>query len=288
MEKCSNCGALLREGSAFCSQCGKAVVRKVFCSKCGTELDAGDKFCSSCGAAVKEKESQAETPKKERKIDYSNLKLDDFDDVLEDADPADTFWKGVVSEDELEEEKSETKNVSSAKEKCMKSNDEVYPNLSNFKDLFSDIHTAADRHSGVRGGKLEVELRFDDRDSEITHPEYFLYGNFDIVRRTEDGKVPVKGLERLGAYALAENGIFFVKTKGNGTIGFMDSKGQIVELGQQDRAIAMSYESGKLTVEYVIDYHQVSAGEHRDLMGYMHEAWYDVYKVNTEKKIIRL
>lgn len=50
---CSNCGATLREDSAFCSKCGSALQSKIFCAKCGTELEAGDGFCFACGAPVK-------------------------------------------------------------------------------------------------------------------------------------------------------------------------------------------------------------------------------------------
>lgn len=52
MAYCKDCGAALREGAKFCTQCGTAVVNDIFCAACGVKLEAGDKFCYSCGAAV--------------------------------------------------------------------------------------------------------------------------------------------------------------------------------------------------------------------------------------------
>lgn len=51
--KCSNCGADLEDGVAFCRECGTKIVKKKrFCRECGTELADGVKFCSNCGASV--------------------------------------------------------------------------------------------------------------------------------------------------------------------------------------------------------------------------------------------
>lgn len=51
--KCSNCGANLEDGAAFCRECGaKVIMRKKFCRECGAELADGVKFCSNCGASV--------------------------------------------------------------------------------------------------------------------------------------------------------------------------------------------------------------------------------------------
>lgn len=49
---CSNCGAPLGDGQAFCPACGTAKAaapQKSFCSKCGTELQDGQTFCPQCG-----------------------------------------------------------------------------------------------------------------------------------------------------------------------------------------------------------------------------------------------
>ena len=51
--KCSNYGANLEDGAAFCRECGaKVIMRKKFCRECGAELADGVKFCSNCGASV--------------------------------------------------------------------------------------------------------------------------------------------------------------------------------------------------------------------------------------------
>ena len=51
---CSNCGAPLGNGQAFCSKCGtpKNATKKNACGKCGAELQDGQKFCPECGQKV--------------------------------------------------------------------------------------------------------------------------------------------------------------------------------------------------------------------------------------------
>ncbi|MEE0266039.1 MAG: zinc-ribbon domain-containing protein [Acutalibacteraceae bacterium] len=50
-EVCSNCGATLGDGQAFCTKCGtpKNAPKKNICSKCGNELQDGQGFCPKCG-----------------------------------------------------------------------------------------------------------------------------------------------------------------------------------------------------------------------------------------------
>jgi|GEM_PF-1966529 len=51
--KCSNCGATLREGTAFCPACGAKVEPKVrYCDRCGERLQPGYAFCTNCGNPV--------------------------------------------------------------------------------------------------------------------------------------------------------------------------------------------------------------------------------------------
>ena len=54
---CTNCGAPLGDGQAFCVKCGtpKAAApapAKAFCSKCGNELQNGQGFCPRCGQSA--------------------------------------------------------------------------------------------------------------------------------------------------------------------------------------------------------------------------------------------
>ena len=49
---CTNCGAPLGDGQAFCPKCGTpkaAAPKKNVCGKCGNELQDGQEFCPKCG-----------------------------------------------------------------------------------------------------------------------------------------------------------------------------------------------------------------------------------------------
>lgn len=47
--KCPKCGASLKPGAKFCSECGEKLGAAGFCPKCGAQLKPGAKFCSECG-----------------------------------------------------------------------------------------------------------------------------------------------------------------------------------------------------------------------------------------------
>lgn len=49
--KCSECGAMIPEQSAFCPECGAKVKR--YCRKCGTLIPDKALFCPKCGTSVK-------------------------------------------------------------------------------------------------------------------------------------------------------------------------------------------------------------------------------------------
>ena len=46
---CDNCGAELASDSAFCEECGTAVLKKPACSNCGYIFERPGKFCPKCG-----------------------------------------------------------------------------------------------------------------------------------------------------------------------------------------------------------------------------------------------
>lgn len=155
------------------------------------------------------------------------------------------------------------------------------PNAHNFKDYFSDCGGEG-RHSQVRNGKLEVQLRFNDEYMADTNPLNFLYGDFDIVYSPSHGGKPVENLKRLKAYALTDNGIIYAS--GN-AIWYMTEGGTVL-LGLQENVLSLSVRYNTLTVEYANEYHLTRSNEHRDECGYMYEAWYDVYSVDVKKRTI--
>lgn len=48
---CSQCGAAVRAGMKFCSQCGQGLAAPR-CRQCGHSLATGEKFCGACGQAA--------------------------------------------------------------------------------------------------------------------------------------------------------------------------------------------------------------------------------------------
>lgn len=46
---CSNCGAELADGQAFCTKCGTSANKPLACGKCGAALNEGQEFCVKCG-----------------------------------------------------------------------------------------------------------------------------------------------------------------------------------------------------------------------------------------------
>jgi len=57
---CSNCGAQIREGAKFCSECGTTIARG--CPNCGAEFAATDKFCAECGHHLQVAPAAAPSP----------------------------------------------------------------------------------------------------------------------------------------------------------------------------------------------------------------------------------
>ena len=57
---CVSCGAANREGSRFCGECGKSLVRNLPCPSCGSENPEGQRFCNACGARLGD---QSEAPR---------------------------------------------------------------------------------------------------------------------------------------------------------------------------------------------------------------------------------
>lgn len=56
--RCSNCGAVVAAGSAFCQTCGSRLAEEpaaapaLYCSHCGGQLRESSQFCPKCGQPV--------------------------------------------------------------------------------------------------------------------------------------------------------------------------------------------------------------------------------------------
>lgn len=50
MQKCSSCGATVKQGVKFCPECGAKLGS--FCPKCGAPISPNAKFCGECGAKL--------------------------------------------------------------------------------------------------------------------------------------------------------------------------------------------------------------------------------------------
>ena len=49
MIACPNCGASVKKGAKFCSECGEKMPVNKFCPNCGAKVGDNQKFCSECG-----------------------------------------------------------------------------------------------------------------------------------------------------------------------------------------------------------------------------------------------
>lgn len=237
----------------------------MFCMKCGKKIHDTSNFCRYCGAPQLDAEDTVQPP------------------VIEEGwrafDPEEIRKQPVIEEDF----------------------EPLFPDLSGFdfsaldpieepeEDL--DIPTLARAVAGeflfygeqkLREGKyLDVETRFNDREAEDTDPMHFLFSSVCVTRKMANGsRKPVPELQNLTAYVLLQDGICYAK---NGEIVYLKEDGTRKVVGRQDNVLQLSY-NGFLNAGVFRKLLQISSGEHRDLMGYMYEAWYDVYLVDMEEK----
>lgn len=90
--QCVNCKKIVKEGSAFCPDCGGSIEsvcdsngnqavsmngKQSFCAQCGAPLDDGSVFCAECGAAAKMPEAgQSIYREKKSKIPKNRMPLE--------------------------------------------------------------------------------------------------------------------------------------------------------------------------------------------------------------------
>ena len=60
--KCSKCGRIIPDDSAFCRFCGSKVVRELecICPECGKENPVDSLFCRYCGSPIEAEDSELE------------------------------------------------------------------------------------------------------------------------------------------------------------------------------------------------------------------------------------
>ncbi len=65
---CKHCGAEIKNGSAFCGNCGNAAAPEItYCPNCGFPLAADSAFCGNCGAVVGQNSSAPAAEQRARK-----------------------------------------------------------------------------------------------------------------------------------------------------------------------------------------------------------------------------
>jgi len=137
--------------------------------------------------------------------------------------------------------------------------------------------------SRVANGRLIVIVKSDGEKIPGDHsPEQYMYETFSI----KDLKTleVVAGLNNLSAYALGDNGIFYVK---NDEIWYLTTDGNRRKLGEQKHVIKLTNAgSGKLMVEYVESYRQTNWEEDMDSERYVFPVCFDGYDVHTKKIVL--
>jgi hypothetical protein len=115
----------------------------------------------------------------------------------------------------------------------------------------------------------------------------YLYNCINITRK-KDIVADAWELYGIKAYTLGNKGIYFVMP--DDRICYMDETGEVTTIATQPNVVNMEWDvvDKILMLKIYNGMTQIAAREHRDEGGYMYEAWYDVYQVNTETKIITI
>lgn len=148
---CPNCNNEIKEGAAFCTECGSKIEKQeefIFCEECGAKLTEGSLFCSECGTKIGEKPKKEE--KKETKKEVKKDACSKCGAELEKGSLFCTECGTKVGETPKKEEKKEIK--------------ESKKNSTTKKEKSTDEHTATltvTRKKSIKGCAITFHVLVD-------------------------------------------------------------------------------------------------------------------------------
>ena len=228
----------------------------MFCVNCGKEIKENWKFCLNCGfdlSGITGNNGDA----KEEKIDYSLWEQSD-DDFKQDTEFTSVPKKdGVIR---------------------------VVPTISNFEQMFNVEY---EKKSKVGyNDKMDICVQWNDDIKEV--PDDLTECVFNSINITKKKNVDEDTWDIYGikAYIPGSKGIYFVMS--DDRVVYMNETGNIKTIAVQPDIISMEWDVPDkiLKVKVYKGMTQIASREHRDEMGYMYEAWYDVYQIHTETKTL--
>lgn len=250
----------------------------MFCISCGKNLESEWKFCPFCGCDM----SGINVSKKDNFDLQQNKDNSIFDfSIYDDFEPE--------IEPEIKKNEQTVKSHNSTGTFPFGSingdfgNSTPVPNKTNFGKLYRVVY---DRQCHVReDGQMDVCLeRNNERESVYDNLMDYVFADISIAKRTDNyyaDPVVVWDLKHLRCYAFSDDGIYYVKDNG---IYFLDNSGKVTPMGKCDNIISIKIDGNMLKARIYKDMKQIAWNEHRDECGYMYEAYYDVYRLNTEIK----
>lgn len=228
----------------------------MFCVNCGKEIKENWKFCFNCGFDLSGITGKKE-PVKEEKIDYDLWEPSD-DDFEQETECASAPQNGGVVR--------------------------VIPTISNFEQMF-DVEY--EKRSKIDyDDKMDICVQWDDDIEQVPDDlTECVFNCMNIIKKknvTED----TWDIYNIKAYALGSKGIYFVMA--DSRIVYMNETGNIKTLASQPNVISMEWDVPDkiLKIKVYKSMTKIKSREHRDECGYMYEAWYDVYQINTETKTL--
>ena len=155
------------------------------------------------------------------------------------------------------------------------------PTLANWKDEFVI-------KGYVGGDKFYVVTKYDDKVYPKEDPNARIYANTNFFCKVNSGEIIHPYLQNIQAYALAENGIFYV-TKKQKQLFYMDKSSYTFILsdeGTNEKTRKLHYENGILKLYEFSKLQQTGCNEHFDVLGGLSEEWRDYYEIIHEERIL--